>query len=83
MQKNSPVFPLFQKGIDAKMKELTQAAKEVSSSFESFIKVKIQITLYFGGIALPPHFILYQEKIHFFHKRYRYIENVKLQLHTC
>jgi hypothetical protein len=25
MQKNSPVFPLFQKGIDAKMKELTQA----------------------------------------------------------
>jgi hypothetical protein len=27
MQKNSPVFPLFQKGIDAKMKELTQAGK--------------------------------------------------------
>ena len=25
MQKNSPVFPLFQKGIDAKIKELTQA----------------------------------------------------------
>jgi hypothetical protein len=25
IQKNSPVFPLFQKGIDAKMKELTQA----------------------------------------------------------
>ena len=25
MQKNPPVFPLFQKGIDAKMKELTQA----------------------------------------------------------
>jgi hypothetical protein len=25
MQKNSPVFLLFQKGIDAKMKELTQA----------------------------------------------------------
>jgi hypothetical protein len=25
MQKNSPVFPLFKKGIDAKMKELTQA----------------------------------------------------------
>jgi hypothetical protein len=25
MQKNSPVVPLFQKGIDAKMKELTQA----------------------------------------------------------
>ena len=25
MQNNSPVFPLFQKGIDAKMKELTQA----------------------------------------------------------
>jgi hypothetical protein len=25
MQKNSPVFPLFQKGIDAKMKELTQS----------------------------------------------------------
>ena len=25
MQKNSPVFPLFQKGIDAKMKELTEA----------------------------------------------------------
>jgi hypothetical protein len=24
MQKNSPVFPLFQKGINAKMKELTQ-----------------------------------------------------------
>jgi hypothetical protein len=24
MQKNSPVFPLFQKGIDAKMKELPQ-----------------------------------------------------------
>jgi hypothetical protein len=25
MQKNSPVVPLFQKGIDAKMKESTQA----------------------------------------------------------
>ena len=25
MQKNSPVFPLFQNGIDAKLKELTQA----------------------------------------------------------
>jgi hypothetical protein len=25
MQKNSPVFPLFLKGIDATMKELTQA----------------------------------------------------------
>ena len=25
MHKNSPVFPLFQKGIDSKMKEVTQS----------------------------------------------------------
>jgi hypothetical protein len=30
MQMNSPVFPLFQKGIDAKMKELTLAGIFVS-----------------------------------------------------
>jgi hypothetical protein len=29
----------------------TQAGIKVSSSFVSFINVKIQITLYFGGIA--------------------------------
>ena len=60
-QKNSPVSPLFQKGIDAKMKELTQ----------------VGIGKFFLCIIL----FLYQEKMYFFHKRYRYNENVKLQLY--
>jgi hypothetical protein len=41
MQKKSPVFPLCQKGIDAKMKELTQAG---IGKFFICIIVKIQIT---------------------------------------
>jgi hypothetical protein len=38
MQKNSPVFPLFQKGIDAKMKELTLAG--IFVSFDLFAQAR-------------------------------------------
>ena len=71
------MFPLFQKGIDAKMKELTQAG---IGKFFICIIYQCKNTNFIFRRDPPRILFLYQEKMHFSHKRYRYIENVKLQL---